>query len=104
MTDADDLDRLRPPALLAVRLFGLYLAVDGAVNLVGNGVDLWRAIRLAEEYAYPEGTGYAPGWTLASAVQLVAGLLLIFRNRSVMDALLRPPEDPPETAGEAGTG
>ncbi len=77
----------RPLMQLLVRLLGIFFAIDGIVGLVGNGIDLWQQFRVAREYDMPFSGGYALGWTIASAVALAAGLMLIFKSRIAMDAL-----------------
>ena len=83
----DELNQHRPLMRLLVRLLGLFFVIDGVVGLVGNGIDLLQQFRIANEYDMPFPGGYALAWTIASAVALAAGLILIFKSQVALDAL-----------------
>ena len=83
----DGLEQHRPLARLLVRLLGVFFVIEGATCLVGYGIDLLQQWRLAREYSTPFMGTTALGMTIASVVEIAAGLVLIFRSRVAMDAL-----------------
>lgn len=83
----DEMNQYRPLMRLLVRLLGVFFVIDGIVGLVGHGIDLVQQFRIANEYDMPFSGGYALAWTIASAVALAAGLILIFKTQVALDAL-----------------
>jgi len=91
----------RPLICLLVRLLGVYFIVEGVAGLLGNGIDCWMQWRYASEWGTPFQGGYVLGWTIAAVLYLGAGLIFIFKNRIVVDAIFH--EDIGGSSGDRGT-
>jgi uncharacterized membrane protein YphA (DoxX/SURF4 family) len=102
----ENIEQYRPLAKVLMRLMGVWFIISGVTSLVGNGADLYGAVREVREMGYGITTHVytSLGWTVAAVLTTLAGLYLLFGGRVVLDALFHESIEPRSPSPDAKGG